>query len=284
MSLSFFLLSEASFHASYLVTKWIETFSGMQNFQGIVIREKPLSDDEQMLRERFHQEHRGKMQLTTASEQLLKKLYPNLSETDQAMIKLFGVSGHSATYHPETIFLGVNLNSLKAKHWLTDTYRTSNTPFLFIFLDQILDSWWIEITRSRIINGHSAVLPYARGMFAIENIAMTKNIEDFKMASGATIHYIDNGIDTGPIIRAERLAEPFRFCSIWEQKGYTFSIVFDLLVQVAKEMIDRPHTIPVGTSSNPNLLGPAFSKRDFTLEARKQAEEGYLKMKQSINS
>jgi phosphoribosylglycinamide formyltransferase-1 len=202
-----------------------------------------------------------------------------LSETEQAMIRLFGVPAHSATSYPSTIFLGFDLNSLLAKQWLAEACSGSDLPFVFVFLDQLLDPWWIELTDSRIINGHSAVLPYARGMFAIENVAISQNIEAFKKAAGATVHYIDTGIDTGPIIRAERLVDPFRFRSLWEQKGHTFTAVFDLLIEVAKGMLDKPYAIPVGTSPDAKLRGPNFNSRDFTREARKKAEEGYLEMK-----
>jgi phosphoribosylglycinamide formyltransferase-1 len=279
MSFSFYLLSETSFHASYLVTKWTETFRDAQEFKGVIVREKQPSDDERTLRESFHQEHQGKKHLDHESKQLLQQLYPNLSETDTAMIKLFGISTHSATYHPTTIFIDDNLNSLQAKEWLMNVSAMWSNLYLFIFLDQILDFWWIELTDSKIINGHSAVLPYARGMYAIENIAITQNIEDFKKVSGATVHYIDTGIDTGPIIRVERLAEPFRFNSIWEQKGYIFSVVFELLTQIAEEMISKPYMAPIGTSLDTSLVGPAFSRKYFTLEAQKRAEEGYLAMK-----
>lgn len=279
MSFTFFLMTEKSFHASYLVTKWVETFEGVSGFQGIIVRENPLPEETRNLRELFHQKHHGQTYLTNESMKLLREIYPDLSETEQAMIRLFGVPAHSVTYYPRTIFLEFNLNSLLAKQWLTEACSGSDLPFLFVFLDQLLDPWWLELTDSRIINGHSAVLPYARGMFAIENIAISQNIEEFKKAAGATVHYIDTGIDTGPIIRAERLIDPFRFSSMWEQKGHIFTAVFNLLIEVAKDVLDKPYAIPVGTCPDSKLRGPNFNSRDFTIEARKKAEEGYLKMK-----
>jgi len=272
-------MTETSFHASYLVTKWVETFDGVSGFRGIIVRENPIPEETRNLRELFHQKHHGQTYLTNASMELLREIYPDLSETEQAMIRLFGVPAHSATYYPRTIFLGLNLNSPLAKQWLAEACSGSDIPFLFVFLDQLLKPWWIERTDSQIINGHSAVLPYARGMFAIENVAISQNIEVFKKAAGATVHYIDTGIDTGPIIRAERLVDPFRFSSIWEQKGLIFTAVFNLLIEVAKDILDKPYTIPVGTCTDSKHRGPNFNSRDFTIEARKKAEEGYLRMK-----
>lgn len=282
MSFSFFLVTEASFHASYLITRWIEAFECVEGFRGIVVREEPMPEEEQRARELFHHQYQGQMHLSNAAMQQLRASYPDLSETEQAMISLFGVSRHSVTHYPGTVCLGFDLNAPQARQWLVEVCAAPDHPFLFVFLDQILEPWWIELSGSRIINGHSAVLPYARGMFAIENVAISQSVEAFKRAAGATVHYIDSGIDTGPIIRAERLIDPFRFGSIWEQKGYTFSIVFDLLIQVAKGMCERPDTIPVGTSTAPALRGRNFNRRDFTQGARQRAERGYLKMKTMV--
>lgn len=279
MPFSFFLITETSFHASYLITKWIEYFGDIPEFKGIIVRENLLSDDDRCARERFHQEFKGQKQLTEMNLMRLQIMYPNLSETERAMIQLFGIPAHSTTYHPGTIFLGENLNSALAKQRLIDMCGTTNKPFFFLFLDQLLASWWRELTDSQIINGHSAVLPYARGMFAIENIAITQDIDYFKRSAGATIHYIDTGVDTGPIIRAERLREPFCFDSIWQLKGYTFITLFYLLLRVATDMSKGQDTIPVGVSPDPVLRGPNFRRKYFTLEARRKAEEGYLKMK-----
>jgi len=279
MTYSFFLISETSFHASYLVTKWIEHFGRIAEFKGIAVRENPLPDNVREHRERFHQEFAGQRELAEADWKQLQLLYPTLSDTEKAMIRLFGVSVHSATYHPGTVFLGSNLNSSCAQDWLVEICQASNKPFLFIFLDQLLASWWIELTGSRIINGHSAVLPYARGMFAIENRAMMQDIRGFEQSAGATVHYIDTGIDTGPIIRVEGIQEPLRFNSLWELKGYTFMTLFRLMTQVVMDMLKEQENAPIGMHANPLLRGPNFNSRDFTLEARERAQAGYLRMK-----
>lgn len=283
MMCSFFLISETSFHASYLVTRWIEHFSSIAEFRGIAVRENPLPYDMREQREHFHRQFAGQRELAEDNWQQLQRLYPNLSETERAMIRLFGVSAHSATYHSETIFLGSNLNS-RVQDWLIEICQAPQKPFLFIFLDQLLAAWWIELTGSRIINGHSAVLPYARGMFAIENRAMMQDIKGFEQSAGATVHYIDTGIDTGPIISVESIQEPWRFASLWELKGYTFMVLFRLMTQVVIDMLREQGNAPVGIPVNPHLRGPNFNSRDFTLEARTRAQEGYLRMKEQART
>jgi phosphoribosylglycinamide formyltransferase-1 len=275
--MTFFLLIETNFHISYLVTEWMKYFAACPEFMGIAVREDAQLAKGRALRESLHQEFQGQHNLSNAALQRFKDAYPSLSQTDLAMIRLFGVPEHSATFAQGTKFLGPDLNSHETWQWLSEVSQDT-VPVLFIFLDQLLQSWWLECTHGQIINGHSAHLPYARGMYAIENIAITQDIRAFSRAAGATVHYIDTGIDTGPIVKAENLAEPFDCDSIWEVKALSFQRVFRLLIQTALDMLEN-QCLPPGISSDPSLRGPNFNSRNFTVEARKKAEEGYLRMK-----
>jgi phosphoribosylglycinamide formyltransferase-1 len=263
-----------------LASKWLDNFEGLPNFKGILVREDMPSDRILQQRESFHARYVGQKQLTNEMHRKLGKLlYPELDDTERALINLFGVPKYSTTQYSKTIFLSSDINGVYAKNWLTKTCKDAS-PLFFTVLNQILKPWWIEITKSHLLNCHLAVLPYARGMNCIENLAIIKDINEFKKAAGATIHYIDEGVDTGPIIRAEKIVEPFCFNSIWELKGYTYIIGFDLFVKTAKDIISNTETFPAGVT--PNLLGPQFFDKDFTQDKRKQAEEGYLSMKHSL--
>lgn len=277
MAIKFFLLTETNFHASYLVTEWMNQFAGIPEFMGIAVRAHAEPQGVRALRESLHQQFQGQHELPEIILQKFREVYPGLNKSDQAMIKLFGVPAHAVTASPETNFLGADLNHRNVKQWLSEVSQTAH-PFFFIFLDQLLAPWWIDITRSQIMNAHSAVLPYARGMYAIENIALRQDIDYFRLAAGCAIHYIDTGIDTGPIVKRKNLDNPFAFDSIWEVKAASFSCAFDLLVQECRTMLET-RQIPRGTAIDPKLRGPNFNSRDFTEEARGKAEEGYLKMK-----
>jgi len=270
----FFLICESSFHASYLVTKWMEAFEQVKEFRGIAARAEWFLSGTSKARESFHRRHAGERQLSLTAHAELQRLYSDMSDTERSMIQLFGVPSHSATFHPTTIFLGPDLNSDANHQWLAEVCREGPTYF-FIFLDQMLAPWWIDLTGARIINAHSAVLPYARGMFAMERVAMSEDLDAFSQVLGATVHYIDTGVDTGPVIRAARLVDCW-LDSIWEEKGYVFTVAFDLLIEVARDMLARPHLIPVGTPPETRLRGPAFKRSDFTSESRLRAERGYL--------
>jgi phosphoribosylglycinamide formyltransferase-1 len=53
----------------------------------------------------------------------------------------------------------------------------------------------------RIVNTHSAPLPEFPGAHPVEDV-LAAGVDE----SAATVHYVDDGIDTGPVIRAERVA------------------------------------------------------------------------------
>jgi phosphoribosylglycinamide formyltransferase 1 len=52
----------------------------------------------------------------------------------------------------------------------------------------------------RIVNTHSAPLPQFPGAHPIEDV-LAAGVEE----TAATVHYVDEGIDTGPVIAAERV-------------------------------------------------------------------------------
>jgi phosphoribosylglycinamide formyltransferase-1 len=175
--------------------------------------------------------------------------------------------------------IGADLNTSAIKTWLAQLCEVETAPYFFIYIDQILAPWWIKLTEARVINSHPAVLPYARGMYALENLACTEKRDIFRCAAGATVHYIDSGIDTGPIIKAERFSDPFVYGSIWELKAHAVLLAFQLLVSAASAMLSGPQTSPVGIYPDPELRGPNFKSRDFTPAVRQRAEVGYLAMK-----
>ena len=276
----FYLLTYSNISSCYLVSKWIDNFSGLQNFQGILLREDMPSAQIQQEKKLFHKKYAGQKKITDEIYEKILELYPDCSDTEKAMIARFGIPQYSTIEYPKTIFLGSDINGKYARNWLRETCKDS-PPFLFTSVCKLLKPWWIEIAKSQVLNVHSAVLPYARGLYAIENLAALKDIHEFRKAVGSTIQYIDAGIDTGPIIRVERIVDPFHFNSIWELKGYVYMNGFDLYVNTAKDILSSKETIPVGVVHDPKLRGPNFQRKDFTLEKRRQAEEGYLSMKNS---
>ena len=293
MKKEFYLLIDSCITTGYAVSGWLKEFSGSEQFKGILIREDKPSDSILEQRNNFHAEYAGQKVLTREMNEKLsglystfnkkEKLYSTFYKREKAMINMFGVPINSATSANNTFFLGQDINGEYSRNWVTENCSKSQ-PFIFTHISQIFKPWWIEITGHRLLNVHSAVLPYARGVYSIENIAALNDIEFFKKSAGVTIHFIDQGVDTGPIIRAERIIDPFRFNSIWELKGYTLMTGYRLYIEMAKHIIFDHETVSVGIAGDPALRGTNFRASNLTERQKHRAEEGYLSMKKRYYS
>jgi formyltetrahydrofolate-dependent phosphoribosylglycinamide formyltransferase len=60
---------------------------------------------------------------------------------------------------------------------------------------------FLERFSGRVINVHPALLPQFPGPHAIEE-ALAAGVRE----TGATVHYVDEGIDSGPVILQEKVA------------------------------------------------------------------------------
>jgi phosphoribosylglycinamide formyltransferase-1 len=242
------LVTEGAFHARYLVNRWTRRFNNSSQIRGIALRAESAAIAEPA------------------------------TETERIMLQEFGHPGELGCDQSSIVCLGTNLNAACARDWLKNLCA-GRTLFVFVFLDQLLAPWWISTTDSRVVNAHSAVLPFARGMYAIEQLAAQQDPDKFAEAAGATVHYVDNTVDGGPIIRAERLIAPFEYRSIWELKAYALMLAFDLLISVAERLISDPQAVPVGLQVPSVSLGPCFRAAQFDTTARRLADVGYAAMK-----
>lgn len=275
-ALSKVLICEGAFHASYLVADWWSAFHRCDDFGGIAIRDKKTSRGLYGERIAFHNEHQNQRELSNSCWQEIGVLYPQISPVERAMISRFGIP--PLPYRAEDlIFLGDDLNSGKALSWLSTLKQMKQSSTLFVFLDQLLSPEWIRLGQGRVINVHSAVLPYARGMFAIEQVAAAGDSELFMRAAGATVHYVDEGVDTGPLIEANRLCAPFAFNSIWDCKGYCFHLGFAMLIDLARRISAEQYGKPAGIV--PSRDGYEFRRSSFDAATMLRAERNYLTFK-----
>lgn len=90
-------------------------------------------------------------------------------------------------------------NSLKKNIELSNSllfhFRAYDVDYCFCFGDNILKGELLRQYENRIINFHPSILPLFPGRKAID-----KALEAKFMLMGNTAHFIDKGIDTGPII------------------------------------------------------------------------------------
>ncbi len=65
---------------------------------------------------------------------------------------------------------------------------------------RILSPNFIKLFSNKILNIHPALLPQFRGLNAVER-ALKAGVRE----TGVTIHFVDEGVDTGPIVIQERI-------------------------------------------------------------------------------
>jgi phosphoribosylglycinamide formyltransferase-1 len=69
---------------------------------------------------------------------------------------------------------------------------------------EILSSGLIQRFRNRIVNVHPSLLPAFPGVRAIE-----KALDYGVQVTGVTVHFVDEGVDSGPIIKQRALELPY---------------------------------------------------------------------------
>jgi phosphoribosylglycinamide formyltransferase-1 len=92
----------------------------------------------------------------------------------------------------------------------------------------LLTKQFLDRFPGRIVNVHPSLLPEFPGAHAIEE-ALAADVE----LTGVTIHLVDEGLDTGPILRQEQL--PLEPRETLEERIHT--VEHRLLPTVVREMI-----------------------------------------------
>jgi folate-dependent phosphoribosylglycinamide formyltransferase PurN len=102
--------------------------------------------------------------------------------------------------HDDIPYMVVNdLNDPRAVHLLEN-----EAPDLIAFTGGgLLRQDILSIPRIGVLNCHTGVLPHYRGMDVVEWTAAEGNVE--KIGFGATLHLMDRGVDTGPILLVRKI-------------------------------------------------------------------------------
>lgn len=274
----FFLLTDTKFLYCFLVDKWLREFAHHPGFGGVLVRAEPPDVALDAARRAFHDQHHGQRQLSSAMDETLGRLYPDFGTESRAAIARFGVPRHGFCHAERAIYLGANLNGDKARAWVAE-HLAVDEVWVFSHVGQILAPWWIEHSRGRLLNMHSAVLPFARGANAVQQIAALADEVRLRQVAGATIHYIDEGVDTGALIRAERLSEPLAHTDLWDLVAAIYDLGDSLYVRTARDIIEHPGRRPVGFRVAAEDQGPNFLRRDFSPQRRVEAEQGFATLR-----
>jgi phosphoribosylglycinamide formyltransferase-1 len=93
---------------------------------------------------------------------------------------------------------------------------------------EILTTDLIERFRGRIVNVHPSLLPAFPGVRAIEQA-----LESGVQVAGVTVHFVDEGVDSGPIIKQEAFQLPYHR-DIREVETRIHEIEHELLPRVVR--------------------------------------------------
>ncbi|CAH9063855.1 Phosphoribosylglycinamide formyltransferase [Pseudoalteromonas holothuriae] len=262
-----YVLTEALFHTGYLVEKMHDNNS-FDNFIFVVRDRNSLS---RLNLDKLHTTYAGRTSLDESELQKFHQAYGGLSSAELSMISQFGIPEKHCLSATNTVVVeGFNCNKLQERVQVDSSFKCAA-----IFLDCILSDWWIDVFDGRIINAHSAVLPYARGMYAIEQFLLCATSEQVEQAAGATIHYVNSGIDKGNIIDTTQLQDLWSMGSIWAVKAASYMAAFSLLANYC----NKNDCFSLLDAQVQNKYGPLFLAKNFTEQKRLLAEHAFLTIK-----
>jgi phosphoribosylglycinamide formyltransferase-1 len=91
----------------------------------------------------------------------------------------------------------------KLSEFILNIFMTYKVDYCFCFGDHILKGKLLETYKNKIINFHPSILPLYPGRKAIDQAVK----DDATILLGNTAHFIDEGVDTGPIIMQSVLSK-----------------------------------------------------------------------------
>jgi len=154
------------------------------------------------------------------------------------------------------LYAGNDFNSGKAKDFLR---RSGANLIVSVCNNQVLKPEVIGLPLYRAINIHDAYLPDFRGIEPSFEV-----LYEGRGETGATVHFVDNGVDTGRIIRQEkvRVLENDTLLSlslrVWMQGAKMLKGVFG--------MIEEDRVAATAQSENVRYPGRSYPERERVAE------------------
>ncbi|AXW86248.1 hypothetical protein CKQ53_04120 [Lonsdalea britannica] len=158
---------------------------------------------------------------------LLEKAYGKLSPSEIYLAERYGVPAHH--------MLSAE-NLVQARHFDEGCLHKVQTRYVqegrkgaVVFRDLVLNTRWMDFFDGKVVNAQSAMLAYAAGQYAIEQVAVMGDYRRLEQAAGATVHYLDGVRDASSLIAQEALLNLWDLPSIWAVKGESDLIAYRLL-------------------------------------------------------
>lgn len=93
----------------------------------------------------------------------------------------------------------------------------------------------LKTPRIGVLNCHTGILPQFRGMDVVEWTAVEEKVNS--IGFGVTLHFMDNGIDTGPILLKEKIS-PASNSTFEEVRAELEALMVDLMIQGVRGLRD----------------------------------------------
>ena len=153
----------------------------------------------------------------------------------------------------EIEYIKFNNMNLILSEFLLKNFQEFDIDYCFSFGDHILKGKLLEIYKNKIINFHPSLLPLYPGRKAIDK-AMK---DDSSILLGNTAHFIDDGVDTGPVILQTVVSK-----SYFENNNYTkvlnlqldmLEFIHDNLIKDSIKIFDRKVIISSNETQSPSF-------------------------------
>lgn len=97
---------------------------------------------------------------------------------------------------------------------------------------KVLPADIVDLFPQRILNIHPSILPHYAGLHAIE-----RSFADPDAAMGITIHYVDRGVDTGPIV-AQFQAERREDATVADMEDHIHALEHTHYPEIIEQVLD----------------------------------------------
>ncbi|OSM98171.1 MULTISPECIES: hypothetical protein [Lonsdalea] len=209
---------------------------------------------------------------------LLEKAYGRLSPSDIYLAERYGVPAHH--------MLSAE-NIIEARHFdeaclqkVRVRYDQDDRKGAVVFRDIMLNTRWMAFFDSKIVSAHSAMLPYALGQYAIEQIAVMGDNRQLEQAAGATLYYLDGVLDEPSLVAQEALLHLWNLPSIWAVKGESYLIAFRLLDDYLNTdaAFSRRDVIKQQIATDYRI----FARSTLSEDEKRVAQKNFLSMKKDF--
>ena len=267
---NYYIVTEAFYHTSFLVNSAIELIEQSKKYDKVIL---VIRNKLKLTKETLDFVHDSSNFSDKESQiSAIYQTYGTISAAEQALLEYHDIPKRHCLSGANTVQFE-DLNSLEVQSMVRSDVSNKCAG---IFLDCILQPWWITVFSGKVINAHTAILPYVKGMYAIEQYILScSTVESFENSAGATLHYIDNGVDTGAIIKTKLLPDIWSCNSISHVKAESYLQAFGLLIQYSFS----ENAFCLNDAKPQEFGGQEFFAKNYTSEKCELSNSKYLQFK-----